>query len=290
VGAFILLGVSAGSACAAGLQSLLPPSGSVDGWKLVGTPRTYDGNSLYELVDGEGDAIKAYSFVSVIDGRYSPSGTARLSVDINIYDMSDPLDAFGLYSHDREGAQPWTLAGGVEAARTTDHTGMSFWKGRYLVRLASTSQAATYTNGILKLANAIDNRMPGTAVEPALLHKLPAGASPRSQGFDRSNVAGHAFLKNAVTARYPSVGDAELFIAQYGSAAAARAAYSQFANYERSNAGMKSISIGQAAFAVLDRFARNVVVAVKGPYLAGIVRANSMTGAQALVRAAAAKL
>src|SRR5579872_5253316 len=101
-----LLLVLAGGNATASPTDLFPPSGSVLGWKLIGGLHTYDGSSLYNLVDGEADAIKQYAFSSCADGRYSPTGSARNSIDVNVYDMSDPLDAFGLFSHDRQGGEP----------------------------------------------------------------------------------------------------------------------------------------------------------------------------------------
>ena len=196
------------------LGSLLPPSGSALGWKVVGTPHIYDANSLYDLIDGEADAVKAYAFAGVIDGRYSPNSSTRTSIDFNLYDKSDPLNAYGLFSQDREGAQP--LAIGAGGCRTSDGTGLSFWKDRYLVRIASTTRDRKFLDAMVVMAKNIAGRIHGSSQPPALIRSLPAGARPDTVQYRRENVEGHAFISNAVTARYPSAGmSAELFIAQY---------------------------------------------------------------------------
>ena len=290
VGVAVALGwmMPVSRASAASLRTLLPATGAVAGWKMVGAPKDYGPDTLYDLIDGGADAVKEYAFLSCVDARYSPNGRPNPSIDVNVYDMSNPLKAFGLFSLDREGSQPVNVGAG--GARTTDGTGMSFWKGRYLIRLASISRSAQFKNGMLTLARAVAARIHGSSAQPELLQKLPPGMKSASEKYVKANVAGHAFVSNAVTARYPALGaTAELFIAQFPSAAGARAAYQKYLAYEKGNRDLAPLK-GETGFSVLDRFARNVVVAARGPYLVGVVRATNMPKAQALVRAAAAKL
>ena len=274
---------------ASSVLGLLPPSGSVNGWKLVKIPHVYTPTSLYELIDGEADAVKSYGFITCADAHYSPDGSGQQSVDINVYDMSKPINAFGLFSHDRQGATPLSIGAG--GCQTSDGTGISFWKGEYLVRLAVTTHDATYLGGMKSLAQAVSALIHGSSEPPALLRSLPSGVKPGSESYELSNVAGHEFINNAVTGRYPSAGSsAELFIAEYPSGSEAAGAYTKYLAYEKSNTGLSNLSIGSQAFGVLDRFSRNVVVSQKGRYLVGIVRSDRMADAQGLVKAAVGKL
>jgi hypothetical protein len=108
----------------------------------------------------------------------------------------------------------------------------------------------------------------------------------------KSNVVGPAFLKNAVTARYPAVGQgAVLFIATYPNPAGAKAALEQYRAYEKAGTGLAPLKgVGDAGFAVQDRYAKNVAVVRKGKYLVGVLRARDAAGAQKLVREAVARV
>ena len=141
-------------------------------------------------------------------------------------------------------------------------------------------------------ARAAAARIPGASAPPATLQALPPGRQPRSEKYVRANVGGHAFLKNAVTARYPSLGQgAELFIAQYPSPAGARAALESYRSYEKSGTGLTPLKgVGDTGFRVVDRYAKNVVVAEKGRSLVGVHHARDAAGAQNLVRQAVARV
>ena len=54
-------------------------------------------------------------------------------ITIDVFDVTDPLNAFGLFSSDRASGKPVPVgAEGVQIGAT----GLNFWKGRYVVRLA----------------------------------------------------------------------------------------------------------------------------------------------------------
>ncbi len=270
--------------------SLLPVTNTVPGWVRMGLPKVYNSRTLYNLIDGEADAVKQYTFLSATDARYVPHGRGSQSITVDIYDMENPLNAFGLFSQDRLGAQPINV--GVEACKTAGGTGISMWKGRYLVRLAATAQTPEFLHAMLLFAKKMAARLPGTIEPPTLLRTLPAGAKPGSQQYIRENVAGHSFVRNAVTARYPSAGlFASLFVAEYPSLSAARSAYLDYLAYERNNGRIVPLKgIGQAGFFVLDRFAHDVVIAYKGRYLVGALRAGTQIAAEHLVKEAMARI
>ena len=130
-----------------------------------------------------------------------------------------------------------------------------------------------------------------------MLALLPAGRTPHSERYQRSDIISQAFLKNGVVANYPSAGQqAELFITQYPSADAAKQAYGQYAAYLSkpltAAAGAKPESlkgVGDAGIAIRTKFGGQVVTAVKGKYVVGVRKAKDPASAQALVQAAIAK-
>lgn len=270
--------------------SFLPGTNTVPGWVRMGPIKVYNSRTLYNLIDGEADAVKQYTFLSAADARYVPHGLGSQSITVDIYDMENPLNAFGLFSQDRQGAQAINV--GAEACKTAGGTGISLWRGRYLVRLAATAQTPEFLHAMLLFAKKIAARLPGAVDPPALLRTLPAGAKQGTEQYIRENVAGHSFVRNAVTARYPSAGPfASLFVAEYPSPTVARSAYLKYSAYERSNGRIVPLKgIGQAGFFVLDRFAHDVVIAYKGRYLVGALRAGTQIAAEHLVKEAMSRI
>ena len=276
-------------ALAQGPKSILPGATSVKGWQQVGATKMFDPNNLFDLIDGEAESIKQYAFTACAHAEYGPAGQKTPSLTIDIFDMTDPLNSFGLFSSDRLSGKPVKI--GVEGVQI-GKTGVNFWKGRYVVRTTIVKDSPAAQTAIMEYAKFVESKISGSGDAPALIKALPDDRQARSEKYVRANVAGQAFLKNAVTARYPSAGSsAELFIAEYPNPAGAKAALASYKSYEKAGTGLAPApGIGDEAFSVVDKFAKNVVVAVKGKYCVGVVRAKDMPGALALVKSAVGKL
>lgn len=278
---------------AAGPQSVLPAGSTVKKWKQVGATKLFNSRTIFDLVDGEGDAILAYAFAGCAHGEYAPANAAQPALTIDVYDMTDPLNAYGMFSsNDRISGRPQAV--GAEGVRIGT-TGLNFWKSRYVVRTTLIGRGAAFAANqaaLTAFAKAAAGRISGASGPPALLKALPAGRQARSERYIRKNAGGHAFLNNAVSAKYPSQGfGAELFVSQCASPAAAKASLEAFRSYEKTGTGLAPVKgIGEAAFSVLDRFARNVVVARKGKYVVWIMRAKDANGAKAIVKQAVSGL
>ncbi len=279
-----------GPAEAAGPRSVLPPASVAKGWKQVGAPKLYNSNNLFNLIDGEAEAVMAYAFAGCAHGEYAPSGQARPVLTMDVFDMSDPLNAFGLFSSsERTSGKP--VAIGAEGVRI-EPSALNFWKGRFVVRTTIIQVNPASKAALEAFARAAAGRIAGAGGPPAALQALPSARQPRSEKYVRANVAGHAFLKNAVTARYPKLGQgAELFIAQYPNPAGAKAALEAYRGFEKSGTGLTPLKgVGEAGFRVVDRYAKNVVVAQKGRSLIGAHHVRDAASAQNLVRQAVARV
>ncbi|HEY3267435.1 MAG TPA: DUF6599 family protein [Armatimonadota bacterium] len=279
------------AARAAGPQSILPAPAK--GWKQIGQTKLYNGQGLYNLVDGEAEAILSFSFAGCAHGEYAPAKAAAPALTVDVYDMTNPLNAWGMFGgSDRQSGRPAPV--GVEGVRI-GATGLNFWKGRYVVRTALVGRgAATPANqkAQLAMAKSAASRIAGASGPPKSLSALPAGRAPKSERYVPKNVAGHAFLTNALSARYPALGmGAELFISQYVSPPAAKSALAAYRTYEKKNPGLASApGLGDEAFSVRDRFAGNIVAARKGKYIVGALRARDAAAAKSLVKQALGRL
>ncbi|MCC6727835.1 MAG: hypothetical protein IT208_00685 [Chthonomonadales bacterium] len=277
-------------AAAASALSVLPPSGVAAGWRTVGKPRVYNSRNLYDLIDGEAQAVLSYDFVACAHAEYAPPRQTKPVLTIDVFQMRTLMDAFGVFGSDRQSGRP--IAIGVEGVRI-EPSAINFWKGPFVVRCTIVQVTPAARGAMEGYARAAAKRIAGAAGLPAAVKALPAGRQARSERYVRRNVAGQSFLSNAVTARYPKLGQgAELFIAHLGSGAGAQAAFGKYRDYEkRAGTGLAPVKgLGSEGFRVNDRYAKNVVVARKGSYVVGVLRARDAAVAERLVRQALARL
>lgn len=288
VGMGVLL-ASAISVLAAGVQSVVPPASAVKGWKQIGKTKLYNGNNLFDLIDGEAEAVKEFAFVACANASFAPANQSRPALTITIFDMTNSLNAFGLFGSDRISGKPVRI--GAEGV-SIPPTGLNFWKGRYVVRTTILQPTAANKAALLAFAKAAAARITGPSQMPAAVQALPPGRQPHSEKYTRQDYASHSFLRNVISARYPKLGmGAEVFIAQYPTPAAAKGALDAYRNFEKSGAGLKPVAgLGSAAFTVRDRYAKTVLVAVKGRNLVGAIRARDAVSAQNFVRQAVSKV
>ncbi len=259
------------------------------------SPEVFTPATLENHIDGEAQAVKEYSFRQCVYTEYSPTGAGNQLLTVDIFEMGSPQDAYGYYSHQRSPDAP-TVKIGAEGYQ--ESTSLNFWKGPYYVRIAITAtNPAPFRPQMPVIARAIAAKLTGSTAPPAILGLLPPGYKPHTEQFQRSNIAGQAFISNGVTARYPAVGpQAELFVAIYASPAAAKAAFGRYQAYLSQPTtlamGTKSAplkGVGDMAIGAKTRFAGQVVAAVKGKYLAGIRKANNAGAAQTLLKSALAR-
>ncbi len=83
-----------------GIAALLPAENDLPGgWRVADTVRVFTGRELYEYINGGADIYHEYGFVEVAAQEYlTPGG---VTVFLNLYKMSDPEAAFGIFSATR---------------------------------------------------------------------------------------------------------------------------------------------------------------------------------------------
>jgi hypothetical protein len=116
VGLFLLAGARPGPA---GLppppappQSVLPLT-TPGGWPR-GEIERYDAETLFEKINGKADAYLALEFQKLVFASYARPDDPAVYVDVYLYDMKEPLHAYGIYRAQRSGKEQ-ALDAGEEA-------------------------------------------------------------------------------------------------------------------------------------------------------------------------------
>ncbi|UCC62558.1 MAG: hypothetical protein JSV36_17625 [Anaerolineae bacterium] len=166
----------------AGLEDLFPEADALAGWKPTGQVEVFDGDNLYDLVDGQAESFFAYGFEWAAVRSYE--GVAGATLRITVWQLATPADAYGLFTASRSG-RPADVGneGDADPGRRA-----IFWQDRYVADLFASP--ALPEADLLALAQAASARLPSGGERPALADRLPdGGLVPRSEVFFHQEIS-----------------------------------------------------------------------------------------------------
>ena len=150
----------------------------IPGWKPVSPISLYDKETIFDYIDGAAELYFAYNFNKVATTEYTDGDT---SIIIDIYDMSDPEGAFGIYSLNRyEGANYVNIGNeGILVDASLD-----FWKGKYYCKVYSFDTSEKYQNTVIEIGHKLSSRIKDSGCEPQIIGMLPTeGLIPKTEKF-----------------------------------------------------------------------------------------------------------
>lgn len=270
---------------------LLPAE--VDGWKASGADRIFTPQTVASWKDGMGEACLRYAFSRLLVRTYAgPDGGL---VAVEIYDMSDARDAYGLFTNDLEGE-----AAGVGRESLFKAGRLRFWKGPFFVRLSGPEGNAGIREALVGLGRRIASAIPVDPLKPKLVSCLPDdGLIRRSvRYFHRQESLDAAYFladeavlgldatTEAVFGQYdmPS-GGATVLVCRYPSEEAARRAFRRFSR------DYFSLKADPASSTVLEKLAESGYAAsrLQGRSLVLVLESPSKEACEALLGAVTAR-
>ncbi len=173
------------------LARLLPePAGKAD------VPRFY-GQDLYLYIDGGAQAFHNYDMVAMVHRRYEVRG---MELTVDIYDMGDALNAFGVYSAERSPDQRFLSIG--DEANLTDST-LNFFQDAFYVKLSAFAGDQKPGPVMESFAKDIERRIGARGGLPNFFATFPPGhLIPHSQRYIKRAALGHEFLRSTYMASY----------------------------------------------------------------------------------------
>lgn len=161
----MILFAAAGCSGPADLPDLVPDQ--VLGWTAEPPDGLYDGETLYEYIDGGAEVYRALNVRRILGRRYvSPEGPEIIA---DLFDMGSSRDAFGAYHHDLREGEP------VGIGRESEYLegGLAFWKGRYFVSIIALGETEEVREAVLELGRSIAGRVSEEGEFPEILALLP---------------------------------------------------------------------------------------------------------------------
>jgi hypothetical protein len=153
------------------LMAMLPARNEVPGWEMSQKARSFKAGNLWEFIDGAADRYLAYGLEEVVSADYAQKGTGY-QVVVDIYQLKDPLNAFGIYSQERNPDYQF-LKIGNEA--WSGGTSLNFWTGPYYVKITAFEDKDPVKHEMAKLAGAVAAKVTTQGAEPA-----EAGCFPKA--------------------------------------------------------------------------------------------------------------
>jgi hypothetical protein len=146
------------------LAKLIPDQ--FDDWKIVEEVQSYNRETIFDYIDGAGEVYLMYGFKEVAVKRLLGPDSAEITIEI--FDMGTSGDAFGVFSHSREG-NDIGIGGGSESRDGF----LCFWKDRYFVCVYSGKQSEEFNEAVIAIGKEIAGKLEGEIEKPELLEILP---------------------------------------------------------------------------------------------------------------------
>jgi hypothetical protein len=163
-------------------------------------PAFYTDN-LWEYIDGAAEAFHGYDFSVLVHQIFKFDGA---EVTVDVYDMGDSLNAFGIYSAERSPDYRFVSVG---AQGYGDALSLNFLQGPYYAKLSVYREGPPDSTLLTKFAKALSARMGAVNGFPRLFTLFPKeNAVPNSEKYTKKSPLGHAFLGSAYQESYALAG------------------------------------------------------------------------------------
>ncbi|MDR0843065.1 MAG: hypothetical protein LBP68_06575, partial [Acidobacteriota bacterium] len=140
------------------LKALLPESEEVAGWSRGEEVRFFDPDGLYEYINGAAENFLIYGFEKVVTAEYvNPGQTSDVTVEI--YQMKDPRNTFGVYASERS---PDSAFKSIGAEGYVGSTVLNFWAGKYYIKMTVFDENEALQQEMEKLAGVISQKIGDT--------------------------------------------------------------------------------------------------------------------------------
>ena len=280
------------------VESLLPKDIG-KGWTLASGPQTYTKKTLFEHVNGQAELFFKYGFQKSAFAVYQEKKNQKNQIDLDIYDVGNLLQAFGLFSRFRNEDRP----AGIGLDSYLDDYSLLFYQGKYFVMLYAVEPNPT----ILKeLGRAVSSKILDPSLPPKEIGYFPKeGLKPGSIQYYTEGLMGHQFLKRGFQGTYIEKGQVRDEVKAEDKAkveAEDKEFYLFVAIFKDSQDAENALKIyrddlikkGKVDSEVYTEFGSNalrgeethrgkVIVVPKGAYLAGIVGFENLKSAEKLL-------
>jgi hypothetical protein len=203
-------------------QAIIAKLTPATGWKAPEAARIAAGDELFDLIDGGAELYHEYGFKRALSWQLEAAD--RTSIQVELYEMSDPAAAYGVFSLMQTGK---FVRGNLGQGSLRFGYYTVFWSGPYYASVTGAKADAATQAEVDRLAAQLAELLPRDQAEPAWFTRLPAADLQERKYFrgriGLSNIATGpagelAEAQEGLLATYPG---AQLLLLHYPTATAA---------------------------------------------------------------------
>jgi len=265
-------------AAAASVIAQTPACSLFAGWQQRGDNRVFEGDNLFEYMDGNSEGYLVYGFVRMKGVTCTKAGDTLV---FDISEFGDAESAWGMFLANRDIEKPVEPigTGGQTVPRKT-----IFAKDKYFVELAAESDR-DHTAELREMARIVESGIGGSTSRPEPLAWFPQeGLAGGTARLVPESVLGIRLLKRGYVGQY---GGAKAFVVTEESAEAAKGTLGRLkSRFE----GAAQATVGDEAFCVKDEYLGSLCMFRKGRHVGGYANVPDGQDASTLARALAARI
>jgi hypothetical protein len=263
-------------------SGLIPADAAGAGWERSAKIERFTSDNLYDKIDGRENLYKSYEFHELQAADFVASGQKNRFIQVELFDMTSPKSALGIFSVERP-AKPNSTKIGRDGY--TDTNGVFFWKGKYYVRVIGSDTDKSTQQAANSIARTIADRVPDMKDDIATADPLPkSGQVPNSFSFVQESAFGQSFFRSVYSARY-KVNNIELtgFVMNAESPAKAKSIIDEFG---KAMGADKMNPVGSEADAIYhtEVYGSHYVIFARGSMVGGVMEADDKDAAIKLAR------
>ncbi|MCP4751870.1 MAG: hypothetical protein GY866_13325 [Proteobacteria bacterium] len=174
--------------------------GVPEGWAVLNRVYRYTPENLYEIINGSAELYLSYEVLGLMYANLANEKDPDAYIELSVYDMGSPTNAFGIYSVEMAEEQVPVELG---RAAYRSGSGLFVWHGSYYILVVSSKAGPAMEQTGLKLIRRLLDFLKDSNEPVWGLSALPEkDRVPNSMRFFRTDAMGLDFLKNTYTASY----------------------------------------------------------------------------------------
>ena len=268
---------------AGNVKDLIPTQDELNPFFISEDPECYYPGNLYDYINGAAPAYISYGFKEMVN-FYVINKNDSSEIIIDIYDMGDSLNAFGIYSSER---YPDYDKAEVGSDGFLTGSSLFFWQDKYYVKVFSYDFLPETEGYLNKLANLLSAKIPKRGSLPNLFSIFPENNKIQSsEQFIKNDVLGRKYFTNGYKIEYQE-GDKKyrIFLIQNLTIKDAKQNFITYMTGSNINNELLEDEqvLGDQAFIGQDSFYGNTLFARKNTFIVGILGLENLEKAKNII-------
>jgi hypothetical protein len=245
-----------------------------EGWAIYDQVGQFTADNLYERINGRAELYLAYDVISLTTATFEDETDIGRFVELSVFDMGNPTNAFGIFSVERfQGDPPLDL--GRMGYRSDSN--VYIWKGKHYITIVVSDSTEEFEQISLDLASKVTAALIDSGERVWGLSALPQDhLITDSVQYFKVDAMGLDFMQNTYTAEYLKGETAiKAFLSQQDSPDVALDMVERYAEYcQEYGQGYKRTTKNGAEFVLCDMGGTFDVIFQKGRIVSGVISAN----------------